>query len=102
MLRRVRVVPWSVGPIAQERRPVAGSEVVKVYPSRNAVPREAVGPAASTTPLERVDVLVYVGMFLTEKPGIYRRCSRQNGDASAGPASSSATRTAEASDATQR
>lgn len=46
---------------------IAGSEVVQVYPNRNAVPHEVwdrlLGQAAA-----RVDVLVYVGMFLTENP----------------------------------
>lgn len=47
----------------------SGSEVVQVYPSRSAIPRELwdrlLDQASS-----RIDVLVYVGMFLTETPNL--------------------------------
>jgi len=43
------------------------SEVVQVYPHRNDVPRELWDRLLSNA-AARVDVLVYVGMFLTENP----------------------------------
>lgn len=48
---------------------VSGSEIVKVYPHRNSVPDDLWDRLldASTT---YVDMLVYVGMFMTEKPDL--------------------------------
>lgn len=48
---------------------VAESEVLKVYPNRNAVSRE-VWDHLLDQATARVDVLVYVGMFLTENPAL--------------------------------
>lgn len=46
-----------------------GVELVETYPSRNAVPR-ALWDQLLDGASERVDVLVYVGMFLTENPAL--------------------------------
>jgi 8-oxo-dGTP pyrophosphatase MutT (NUDIX family) len=43
------------------------SEIVRTYPHRNAVPQELWDQLLAQTE-ETVDILVYVGMFLTEKP----------------------------------
>jgi hypothetical protein len=46
-----------------------GSVLVETYPSRNAVPR-ALWDELLDGARERVDILVYVGMFLTENPAL--------------------------------
>ncbi|SFN15229.1 hypothetical protein SAMN05216207_10093 [Pseudonocardia ammonioxydans] len=47
----------------------SGSEVVQVYPSRSAIPRELWDRLLDQA-TGRIDVLVYVGMFLTETPNL--------------------------------
>jgi hypothetical protein len=58
---------------------ISRSEIVKVYPHRNVVPVDLWDRllAASTT---YVDVLVYVGMFMTEKPDLIATLRRKAGD----------------------
>lgn len=60
---------WPDAVSAAERNKASESEIVKVYPHRSAVPADLWDRllAAAT---ERIDILVYVGMFLTEKPGL--------------------------------
>ncbi|MGW0890454.1 helix-turn-helix domain-containing protein [Saccharopolyspora sp. NPDC002578] len=59
--------PDAVG--KERREQVSESELLHVYPHRSAVPADLwdrlLGQAA-----ERVDMLVYVGMFMTEKPNL--------------------------------
>lgn len=60
---------WPDALSAAERNRASESEIVKVYPHRSAVPPDLWDRllAAATS---QVDILVYVGMFLTEKPGL--------------------------------
>lgn len=60
---------WPEAISAAERNKASESEIVKVYPHRSAVPADLWDRllAAAT---KQVDILVYVGMFLTEKPGL--------------------------------
>ncbi|GAA2349704.1 DUF5919 domain-containing protein [Saccharopolyspora halophila] len=60
---------WPDAVSAAERDRVSESEIVKVYPHRSAVPPDLWDRllAAATS---QIDILVYVGMFLTEKPGL--------------------------------
>ncbi|KMS86129.1 helix-turn-helix domain-containing protein [Prauserella rugosa] len=48
---------------------VSGSEIVKVYPHRNSVPNDLWDRLLDDA-TTYVDMLVYVGMFMTEKPGL--------------------------------
>jgi|SRR5690625_4052389 len=48
---------------------VSESEIVKVYPNRNAVPPELWDQLLDRA-TSSIDILVYVGMFLTEKPAL--------------------------------
>ncbi len=48
---------------------ISGSEIVKVYPHRNSVPADLWDRLLSQA-TTYVDMLVYVGMFMTEKPGL--------------------------------
>jgi transcriptional regulator with XRE-family HTH domain len=67
MLRESESYLWpdALGP--EKAAAVAESEVVKVYPNRNAISRD-VWDRLLARATARVDVLVYVGMFLTENP----------------------------------
>jgi hypothetical protein len=47
---------------------IGESEIVRTYPHRNAVPAELWDQLLNQTQ-QTIDILVYVGMFLTEKPG---------------------------------
>jgi hypothetical protein len=50
---------------------ISGSEVLKVYPHRHGVPRELWGQLLANAEHE-IEILVYVGMFLTEDRSILR------------------------------
>jgi transcriptional regulator with XRE-family HTH domain len=57
--------PDALGP--ETSAGVAESEVLKIYPNRNAITRD-VWERLLDQATARIDVLVYVGMFLTENP----------------------------------
>lgn len=69
LLRESEAYLWPTAIADDKGAEASGSEVVQVYPSRNVVPRELwarlLDQAAS-----RVDILVFVGMFLTEDPNL--------------------------------
>lgn len=67
MLRESESYLWPDALDPETSAAVAESEVVKVYPNRNAVPRELWDRLLEQASA-RVEVLVYVGMFLTENP----------------------------------
>ncbi len=69
MLRESESYLWPNALDQETSAAVAESEVVKVYPNRNAVPRD-VWEHLLDQATARVDVLVYVGMFLTENPAL--------------------------------
>jgi hypothetical protein len=50
---------------------ISESEIVRTYPHRNAIPADLWDQLLERSQ-EAVDILVYVGMFLTEKPGLPR------------------------------
>jgi hypothetical protein len=62
---------WPGALPSQRRAEVAQSEIVHVYPHRNSVP-----PDLWDSLLEKattyIDILVYVGMFMTEKPDLLK------------------------------
>ena len=62
---------WPTAMPADRRTEVARSEIVQVYPHRSSVPADL-----WDTLLERatvyVDILVYVGMFMTDKPDLIK------------------------------
>ena len=49
--------------------PLAESEIVKVYPHRSAVPTDLWDKLFAQA-VDAIDILVYVGMFMTEKPNL--------------------------------
>ena len=62
---------WPGALPAQRRAEVAGSEIIQVYPHRSSVPADlwdALLEKADTY----IDILVYVGMFMTEKPDLLK------------------------------
>lgn len=71
---------WPEAVSADKAAEVSQSEIVNVYPNRNAVP-----PDLWDRLLDRatvyVDILVYVGMFMTEKPRLLEvlRCKAEDG-----------------------
>lgn len=60
---------WPDAISAEKVTEAGGSEIVKVYPHRNAVPADLWDRLLDQA-TTYVDVLVYVGMFLTEKPDL--------------------------------
>lgn len=69
MLRESESYLWPDALDPETRAAVAESEVLKIYPNRNAVSRD-VWDHLLDQATARVDVLVYVGMFLTENPAL--------------------------------
>ena len=62
---------WPGALPSQRRAEIAQSEIVQVYPHRNSVPAE-LWDALLEKAIAYVDILVYVGMFLTEKPDLLK------------------------------
>jgi hypothetical protein len=61
--------PGAMG--AQRRAEVAQSEIVHVYPHRNSVPAD-LWDALLEKATTYIDILVYVGIFMTEKPDLLK------------------------------
>lgn len=68
MLRESETYLWPDALDSEATTAVAQSEVLQIYPNRNAVPPD-VWTRLLDQATSRVDILVYVGMFLTEDPG---------------------------------
>ncbi|MFF0489537.1 XRE family transcriptional regulator [Nocardia sp. NPDC004068] len=63
--------------IAPERvSAIGGSEVVKVYPHRNSVPHDLWSRLVDAA-VERIDILVLAGLFLTEDPATAKALHRK-------------------------
>ncbi|MDN5917641.1 MAG: XRE family transcriptional regulator [Pseudonocardia sp.] len=69
LLRESEAYLWPSAVTSERAGELAGSEVVKIYSSRDSVPRE-LWERLLDQATSRVDVLVYVGMFLTENPNL--------------------------------
>ena len=62
---------WPGALPSQRRAEVARSEIVQVYPHRNSVPAD-LWDALLEKATTYIDILVYVGMFMTEKPDLIK------------------------------
>ena len=62
---------WPGALPSQRRAEVARSEIVQVYPHRNSVPAD-LWDALLEKATTYIDILVYVGMFMTEKPELIK------------------------------
>ena len=69
---------WPGALPSQRRAEVARSEIVQVYPHRNSVPAD-LWDALLEKATTYIDVLVYVGMFMTEKPDLIK-AMREKGE----------------------
>ena len=71
---------WPGALSSQRRAEVAQSEIVHVYPHRNSVPAD-LWDALLEKAATYIDILVYVGMFMTEKPDLLKtlRAKGENG-----------------------
>ena len=76
--RRERDVSVARGAASQRRAEVARSEIVQVYPHRNSVPAD-LWDALLEKATTYIDILVYVGMFMTEKPDLIK-AMREKGE----------------------
>lgn len=65
MVRENENYLWPDAVAPERAAEIGGSEVIKIYPHRNSVPRELWSRLIDNATKE-VEVLVYVGMFLTE------------------------------------
>ncbi|MEV0698632.1 DUF5919 domain-containing protein [Saccharopolyspora sp. NPDC050389] len=79
MVRESETYLWpdAIGP--ERSAEVSGSEIIKVYPHRHAVPRELWNQLLDRATSE-VEILVYVGMFLTDDRNILRKLIRKAND----------------------
>lgn len=69
LLRESETYLWPSAVSDEKVAEASGSEVVQVFPSRSAIPRELWDRLLDQA-TGRIDVLVYVGMFLTETPNL--------------------------------
>lgn len=60
---------WPAAISAERADRASQSEVVRIYANRNAVPADLWDRLLERAS-QRVDILVYVGMFMTEKPNL--------------------------------
>ncbi|WP_190820117.1 DUF5919 domain-containing protein [Saccharopolyspora pogona] len=72
MVRESETYLWPDAIEPERSAEVSGSEIVKVYPHRHAVPRDLWTQLLDRATSE-VEILVYVGMFLTEDRNILRK-----------------------------
>lgn len=72
MVRERETYLWPDAVAPERMSEISGSEVIKVYPHRNDMPRELwdrlIGDAS-----QEIEVLVYAAMFLTESPTIIKQ-----------------------------
>ena len=79
MLRKSETYLWPDAIKSEQAVKVSESEIIKTYPHRNLVPPDLwdrLLEQASNT----IEVLVYVGMFLTEKPGLLALLRKKAGN----------------------
>lgn len=69
LLRESESYLWPSAVSDAKATAASGSEVVQVFPSRSAIPRDLWDHLLDQA-TGRIDVLVYVGMFLTETPNL--------------------------------
>lgn len=60
---------WPTAVPEERADQVSGSEIIKVYPHRSAVPNDLWDRLLNQA-TTHIDILVYVGMFMTEKPDL--------------------------------
>ncbi|MEV5539643.1 DUF5919 domain-containing protein [Saccharopolyspora shandongensis] len=72
MVRESETYLWPDAIEPERSAEVSGSEIIKVYPHRHAVPRDLWTQLLDRAESE-VEILVYVGMFLTEDRTILRK-----------------------------
>jgi hypothetical protein len=72
MVREAENYLWPDAVAPERVAEIGGSEVIKVYPHRHAVPHE-LWKRLITNATDEVEILVYVGMFLTEDPSLIKR-----------------------------
>lgn len=58
---------WPAAVSPERQASIAASEIVSVYPHRNAVPPD-LWDRLLTSATDRIDILVYAGLFLVERP----------------------------------
>ena len=70
---------WPGALPSDRRTEVARSEIVQVYPHRNSVPAD-LWDALLEKATTYIDILVYVGMFMTEKPDLIKAIREKGGN----------------------
>ncbi|MBK1785982.1 helix-turn-helix domain-containing protein [Prauserella cavernicola] len=81
MLGQTESYLWPDAYSEDAKAEISGSEIIKVYPHRNAVPADLWDRLLDQA-TTHVDMLVYVGMFMTEKPNLLNQL-RAKADAGA-------------------
>lgn len=79
MVRESEQYLWPDGVSDEKASRTSESEVVKLYPHRNAVPGDLWDRLLDQTTAQ-VDILVYVGMFMTEKPHLIKTLKQKGVD----------------------
>lgn len=69
LLRQNEAYLWPDAVPSNRALEISESEIIRTYPHRNAIPADLWDQLLDRSQ-EAVDILVYVGMFLTEKPGL--------------------------------
>ncbi|WP_216205477.1 DUF5919 domain-containing protein [Amycolatopsis aidingensis] len=72
MVREAENYLWPDAMEPERKTEIAGSEVVKVYPHRHSVPMDLWDRLLDQAS-ERIEILLYSGMFLTDNPTLIKR-----------------------------
>lgn len=71
LLRQAESYLWPAAVSPERQASIAASEIVGVFPHRNALPTE-LWDRLLTSATDRIDILVYSGLFLVERPDFIR------------------------------
>lgn len=71
LLRQAESYLWPAAVSPERQASIAASEIVGVFPHRNALPNE-LWDRLLTSATDRIDILVYSGLFLVERPDFIR------------------------------
>jgi hypothetical protein len=79
MVRETENYLWPDAIAAERKAEIGGSEIVKVYPHRHAVPAD-LWPRLLDQATEHIEILIYAAMFLTDDPTLIKRLRRKAED----------------------
>ncbi|MGH3903390.1 MAG: DUF5919 domain-containing protein [Pseudonocardiaceae bacterium] len=79
LVREAETYLWPDAVTPERKAEIGGSEIVQIYPHRHSVPPDQWNRLLDQTE-DHIEILVYVGMFLTEDPTLIKRLRQKSED----------------------